>query len=224
MNVLLCDDHRLLAESLSGALQHRGDVTRVTHHPSEAVSVASEWPPDVCVMDRGFPVGDEGIAAVRDVIDVAPSVRVLILTGRADGAGARAALAAGARGFLRKDQPLGAILSAVDSVAGGLVALAPDVLRGRTPLATNVGVALTPREQQVLCLLTEGSPTRDIARRLEVSYPTARAHVQSVLGKLGVHSRLEATAVAVRRGLVLPGPVQRSGTGGRDVRSRGHRP
>jgi two-component system nitrate/nitrite response regulator NarL len=201
--VLLCDDHALLAEALGDVLTARGDVVVLTSDPAEAVEAARLHEPDVCVMDRTFPGGDLGVGAVRDVLAASPQTRVLMLTGRPDPATARAAVGAGARGFLKKDEPLDSIVDAVDQVAAGLLVvdvnvLRPDVRSARASLLPG----LTTREREVLERMVNGQSASTMAADLEVSYSTVRTHVQNILVKLGVHSQLEASAYAVEHGLV----------------------
>ena len=203
MRVLLCDDHQLLAEALGDLLLARGDEVRITARPHEAVTVATEWQPDVCVMDRSFPEGDLGVAGARDVVAVSPDTKVMMLTGNPDAACARAAIGVGVRGFLRKDEPLDVILHALDQVADGLLAVDSSVLRPDVTRASAGPVPpLTAREQEVLERIVQGESGQALATSLDVSYSTMRTHVQNVLMKLGVHSQLEAVAYAVQHGLV----------------------
>lgn len=203
MRVLLCDDHHLLAEGMADVLRERGDKVRTTSRPDQAVAVAQAWRPDVCVMDRTFRGGDLGVAGVRDVREVSPQTKVLMLTGNADAACARAAIGVGVRGFLRKDEPLEVILSALDQVAAGLLAVDATVLRPEPARRASLPFApLTAREQEVLERIVHGQSGQSLAGSMEVSYSTMRTHVQNILMKLGVHSQLEAAAYAVQHGLV----------------------
>ena len=203
MKVLLCDDHQLFAEALADLLRARGDEVRLTVRPIEAVSVARDWYPDVCIMDRSFPDGDLGVAAARDVLDVAPGTKVMMLTGNPDVACVRAAVGVGVRGFLRKDEPLDVILEALDQLASGLLAVDTSVLRPSAPRRPALFMpGLTAREQEVLERIVHGESGQVLASALDVSYSTMRTHVQNVLMKLGVHSQLEAAAYAVEHGLV----------------------
>lgn len=196
MRVLLCDDHRLLAEVLLAALTARGDEVVLTTSPAQALEHLRRHAVDVCVMDLHFPDGD-GVDATRDLLGVAPSLRVLLLTGAPSGPVARRALDAGARGLLGKQQPLAAVLEAVDSVHGGALAVDPLVLRPGVPRRDRSPLdALTPREREVLGRLRDGESTRVMARGMGVADSTARTHTEHVLGKLGVSSRLQASAVA----------------------------
>ena len=203
MRVLLCDDHQLFAEALGDVLSARGDDVVLTTSPDRVVDLAQQCQPRVCVMDRSFPEGDVGVDAARRVLQVSPGTAVLMLTGSADAAAARAAIAAGVRGFLRKDEPLPHIVQALDQLAEGLLVvdpavLRPEVCRSAAPLLST----LTAREREVLERMVHGESGQAMATALDVSYSTMRTHVQNVLAKLGVHSQLEAAAFAVEHGLV----------------------
>lgn len=205
MKVLLCDDHQLFAEALSDVLSGRGHDVTLAATPEEAVVLAQRSQPRLCVMDRTFPEGDLGVEAVRQVLAVSPDTAVLMLTGKADAAGARAAVGAGVRGFLRKDVPLQQVVQALDQLADGLLVVDPDVLRPEPHLpGPPVLSTLTARELEVLERIVHGESGHAIATALSVSYSTLRTHVQNLLAKLGVHSQLEAAAFAVEHGLVRP--------------------
>jgi two-component system nitrate/nitrite response regulator NarL len=203
VKVLLCDDHQLFAEALGDVLASRGDDVALTTDPERAVELAQAWLPAVCVMDRSFPQGDVGVDTAREVLRVSPRTAVLMLTGSADTAAARAAVGAGVRGFLRKDEPLEHIVRALDQLAEGLLVVDPAVLRPEVSRRSS-GLAgeLTVREQEVLERIVHGESGQAMAADMDVSYSTLRTHVQNILAKLGVHSQLEAAAFAVEHGLV----------------------
>ncbi len=205
MKVLLCDDHQLFAEALADVLTARGDDVVVTTSPPRAVELAQEHEPAVCVMDRSFPEGDVGVETARQLLAVAPRTAVIILTGSPDSAAARAAVGAGVRGFLRKDEPLQHIVEALDQLAEGLLVVDPAVLRPETARSSRpLLCTLTAREQEVLERIVHGESGQTMAADMDVSYSTMRTHVQNILAKLGVHSQLEAAAFAVEHGLVQP--------------------
>lgn len=212
VRILLCDDHQLLVEALSTVLRRRGDEVVATVSPEQAVMVAADQQPDVCVMDRSFPDGQDGIAAIPAMRAVSPATDIMLLTGNADAAGARAAVQAGARGFLRKDEPLQVILAAIDTTAAGaLIVIDASILRPPAPRREPpLAAPLTSREQDVLERLVRGESTQAMARSMQISYSTARTHSQNLLAKLGVHSQLEAAAFATRRGLVRDVPDRSS--------------
>ena len=205
MRVLLCDDHRMLSEALADVLSARGDEVVMTSDPQEAAAVVATWVPVVCLMDRTFPGGDLGVEGTRALLALAPDLRVLMLTGNPDAACARAAVAAGVRGFLRKDEPLDGVLTAIDQVAAGLLVVDASVLRpAAVRRSRGAPPGLTQREQDVLQRMVRGESGSHMAARMDITHSTVRTHVQSVLTKLGVHSQLEAAAHAVRHGLVQP--------------------
>jgi len=202
----VCDDHLLLAEGLACVLRRRGDVVTVTTDPQQAVVIAEQIAPDVCLMDRSFPDGDgDGVVAARELARVVPSTRVLMLSGHTDPVVVREALEAGVSGYLRKDEAMGAILEAVDAVVRGELVIDPSLLRPPTRQPTALVAPLTTREQEVLQRIVDGQSTRSLAAAMNVSYSTARTHTQNLLDKLGVHTQLQAAAFAVRHGLVAPG-------------------
>ncbi len=213
VKVLVCDDHILLAEALASVLRRRGDVVTVTVDPRQAVLIAEEIAPDVCLMDRYFPDGD-GVAAARELAQVVPATRVLMLSGHADPVVVREALEAGVSGFLRKEEAMGTILEAVDAVVRGDIVIDPSLLRPPIRQPAALVSPLTAREREVLQRIVDGQSTRGLAAAMNVSYSTARTHTQNLLDKLGVHTQLEAAAFAVRHGLVAPSDG--------DVRAPGH--
>ena len=210
-SLLLCDDHLLLAEALAAALANRGftDV-EVAGSPDAALAVIRRKPIDVCLMDLQFPDGD-GLAAARELRELRPQTRVVILSAFADSAVVAAGVEAGvAAGFCRKDMGVDEIIKAVEQVHAGQVFIDAALLRGtvtrmreRNPTRL-MARYLTRRELEVLARLAAGETTVGIATAMGVSRSTARTHVQTVLTKLGVHSRLEAVVVAANAGIRLP--------------------
>jgi DNA-binding NarL/FixJ family response regulator len=184
----------------------RGHRVVVTTTPAEAMRALDEDEPDLCLMDLGFPDGSDGMAAVAALRERHPSCPVLVLSGSADADVPAAAIAAGAVGFVRKDQPISATLDALDEIAAGNVLVAPPSPRpagaphDRDHVRRRVA-ALTERELQVLQRLIEAEDTVGIARSLRVAPSTVRTHLQNVLLKLGVHNRLQAVAIAVEAGM-----------------------
>jgi DNA-binding NarL/FixJ family response regulator len=161
------------------------------------------------VVDTDLPDGDVA-TTVAELREARPGIRVVVLTsdGRPDTLGR--AFAAGASGFVHKTRGLGAVLTALDKVAAGA-----QVAADGAPASARRGEAtpeqrhmwrlagfLTPRELECLRLLTSGQDTAEMARTLGVSTATIRSHVQSILSKLGAHSRLEAASLALRHGLL----------------------
>lgn len=207
MRLVLCDDHRLFAEPMAVALENRGHQVFVCSTPAEAVQAVAERRPDVCVLDLRFADGEgDGIDAVAELRRSHPECAVVVLSGSADGDDFSAALAAGAAAFLRKDQPVSDIFAALDLVVAGEAVSVPPAHQAVSRLAERARVrsvtrGLTARERDVLRGLVQGHDTPTIARDLRVAPSTVRTHLQSVLFKLGVHSRLQAVALVARAGV-----------------------
>jgi two-component system nitrate/nitrite response regulator NarL len=207
MRIVLCDDHRLLIEAFRTALQFAGHaVVALAETPEDGHRAVLEHDPDVCLLDVVFPAGSGLDAAARIAAD-RPSCRVIMLSARSDPLLVQAALAAGADGFLLKDESIAGILLALDRVAAGDVAIDPTLLRAAVRARPAGGPPgdrlrrLSGREREVLRGVVAGRSTKEIARAMGVSTSTAGTHVQNVLTKLGVHSRLQAVALVAREGL-----------------------
>jgi two-component system nitrate/nitrite response regulator NarL len=209
LNVLVVDDHVLFAEAIQLALRDRGfaDV-RVVHDGAAALEVMADDDrrPDVVLLDVGLP--DQSGLVVGEMITARwPEVRLLALTALSDRSVLSEAMRAGFHGFLTKDTQVDRVVNAINTVMGGEVVIPRSLAAPARPRPEDDGAALlasqlTGRERQVLTLLAEGCPSAEIAERMRISRNTVRTHVQSILAKLGVHSRLEAAAFAVRHGLV----------------------
>lgn len=214
IRVVLCDDHRLFVDALAVVLTSRGcEVVARALNPDQAVAAVLAHDVDICVMDLSFPssAGCDGLEGTRRVVAASPSTRVIMLTGSADSSIALPAIDAGARGFARKDDDLDRIVQTIKQVHAGEMVSGPAGSRRPWPPANgrrldnqgqNLARFLTSREREVLERLVRGESTATLARAMEVSYHTARTHIQNVLAKLGVHSKLEAVAFAVNHSVV----------------------
>ena len=205
MKILLCDDHVLLAEALESLLTAAGHQVMVTESADKALRMLELEQPDVCVLDVGLADGD-GIEVLSHASESSPSTRVLMLSATRDPELVRTALDLGACGYLCKDVGVVEVIRAVERVRDGEVVLDPLVVKALTqrPKAKLDDVEwllgfLTPREREVLRRIVLGQGTHEMAVDMRVSRSTARTHVQNVLRKLGVHSRLEAVAAVSRR-------------------------
>ena len=205
MRIVLCDDHRLFVEPLGAALARRGHEVVVTHTPLRALQAVAEHRPDLVIMDLAFTEGS-GLAAIKRLRERHASCTVVVLSGSVDAREVSAAAAAGATAFLRKDQPVAAVFDALDRIAAGRPVSAPPLPRPR-PHSDEYGRVhalishLTEREREVLLRLVEAEDTTEIARSMGVAPSTARTHLQNVLLKLGVHTRLQAVALVVTTGI-----------------------
>jgi two-component system nitrate/nitrite response regulator NarL len=210
--LLLCDDHQVFADALAMALEARGEqVVAVTRTVPEALAQAAATHPDLVLMDLHFAGGPEGLAGVRTLVERPPAPRILLLSGAVDGRVLADAVAAGADGVISKSEPLDVLMTAVHRVASGEFyadsSLLRDSLRPAQADLDQVQLSaqfLTPREREVLGRLVQGSSTQELAEAMGVGVATVRSHVQGMLSKLGVRSRLEAVTLAVAHGLHEP--------------------
>lgn len=206
-SLVLCDDHPVFIDALATVLGRHGYVVdAVVHRTAQIVEAVDRHRPDGCLIDRDFGDGD-GLDLIARVVAASPSTRVLMLTADAEEATARRAVAAGASGYLCKTAGISALLGIIHDVLGGAttVRLPSRPATRITPAdaeAHRLAGYLTNRERECLALLVDGHNSAAIASGLGVSVTTARTHVQSVLTKLGVHSRLEAASYAVRHSLI----------------------
>ena len=208
MRIPICDDHAVFAESLAALLGRAGyEVPAVTYSPDQALAALAQHEVDICLLDAQFP-GENIVNRLPELRAAAPTARTVLLSAEVDPTLIPTALAGGMRGFAHKGSHVAELCATLDRVyAGEIVAEhrpAPAKARptGPSPEARRLARFLTHREREVLCHLVRGRDTTVLARALGVTRSTARSHIQSLLTKLGVHSRLEAATIAVRSGLV----------------------
>ncbi|MGH2791279.1 MAG: response regulator [Actinomycetota bacterium] len=218
VRILLADGHSLFREAVRAVLESEGgmEVVAEAHEGLQAVSEAERSSPDVALLDAGL-TNCDSIRATELIRERVPGCRVLVLSGEANDTTLANAMTAGASGYLSKEHPLAELLAATRSVHRGETSIPPRMLgtllahlirrRRDTDEALKHLARLTRREKEVLLLLAEGSDNDGIAQNLVISPQTARTHIQNVLGKLGVHSRLEAAAFVLQNGIKadLPG-------------------
>jgi DNA-binding NarL/FixJ family response regulator len=204
ITLLIADDHPLVRGALTQLLGGVDDITvvAVAVDGREAVSAALELSPDVVLMDLEMP-DVNGIEATRALRDAGSPARIVVLTTFSDRDRIIGALDAGALGYLLKDAEPEEIIRGVRTAARGESPLAP---RAATELITERAstvpdIALSPREREVLVLVAEGLPNKLIARRLEISEKTVKAHLTSVFAQIGVTDRTQAALWAQRHNL-----------------------
>jgi len=214
ITVVVVDDQALVRAGFRVLVDSSPDFTvvGVAADGQEAVRVVGETSPDVVLMDIRMPEMD-GIEATRQIIAAggdAPT-RVLILTTFELDEYVYEALKAGASGFLLKDTPPEDLLEAITVIAGGNALLAPSVTK--TLIAefasrsthryqdTKLLATVTPREQEVLVLVSRGRSNAEIAEELHMSAATAKTHVSRILTKLGARDRAQLVVIAYESGL-----------------------
>jgi two-component system nitrate/nitrite response regulator NarL len=201
MRLVLSDDNRILCEALASVLQAHGHrVVAIATRPSEGVAAVSTHHPDACLLDVRFPDGS-GLDAARAMHQRHPGTKIVMLSCLNDPAVVSEAKKAGVAGFVRKDQRTDSIVRAVEVVGVGGMAFgpAPPHQQGSRIAAEyrdNRLWALTPRETEVLRRIVAGQSTRQMASEMDVTISTLRSYIKSILAKLGVHSRLQAAAIA----------------------------
>ncbi|MDQ2750993.1 MAG: response regulator transcription factor [Actinomycetota bacterium] len=163
--------------------------------------------PDVCVLEKRLRDGD-GVELIADLAAASPTTRYVVLTSDVDPDTLRRALDAGAAGFVHKTRGIVALVDVLNRVTTGEIVIEGTFTRPQAadiqtpPQLLRLATYLTERELECLGLLAAGLDTSSMSRRLGVSTTTVRSHVQAVLTKLGVHSRLEAASLAIRYHLV----------------------
>ena len=203
--ILITDDHGVVRQGLRMFLSLEPDLEVVgeASNGSEALSLARELKPDVVLMDLLMPVMD-GIEATEAIRTEMPEVEVVALTSVLEDTSVSEAVRAGAIGYLLKDTDAEELKRAIQAAAEGRVHLAPEAAARlmREVRAPESPEELTDRETEVLRLVARGHANKQIASSLFVSEKTVKAHVSSILMKLGVQSRTQAALHAVRTGLV----------------------
>lgn len=220
VDVVLGDDHAVFVDALSTVLPRNGFTVLTTAGSARGtVAGVRRYRPDICLLDRHFADGD-GIDVIGDVLAAGGgSTRVVMLTADRDSRGMRRALTSGAAGYVTKMCGVQALLSALRRVMNGEVVADPTATPVPHPQragdARPLPTHLTERERECLGLLVAGASTGTMAEQLGVSATTVRSHVQALLTKLGVHSRLEAATFAVRNHLLAEAeiPARRSAIG-----------
>jgi DNA-binding NarL/FixJ family response regulator len=181
-------------------VEHAGvQVVGEAGHGIEALRIITELKPDIAIVDLQM-AGMDGLEIVKRVAELGVPTRTMLYTADARPLQVQRALDAGAKGFLNKSAPHDMLAHAMETIIGGGCFVDPEMA---ALLLLPAKVMLSPRELEVLALITEGKQNKEIAIELAVSVETVKAHVSSVMVKLEVHSRTGAVAVALREQLVI---------------------
>ncbi len=207
VRVLIVEDHEVLSSSLAMVLDAEPDLQTVGRAPTlaDARRAIVETAPDVLLLDHQLPDGD-GVASINELRALREGLAFVVLTASTSDSVLVAAVQAGASGFVSKTRGVSEVTTAVRAAAAGEAVISPEMLMRLLPrfrgAATEPGLRLTEREQEVLTLLADGLSNAAIGERLVVSVHTVRNHVANLANKLGAHSRLEVLSIAMRRGLL----------------------
>jgi len=220
MRLILCDKNRILCEALRSALEAQGhQVVAIATTAAGGLAAVAAHRPDLVILDPGVPAGNgaagngvagpaqaPGLGAAGALRRDHPGTAVLLLSGHVDRATWSAAVKIGIAGYLGKNQALGQITAALDTIAAGGVVFDPGVptqLGERRPSQRRAPLyQLTPREKEVLRRIVAGQSTVQMAREMHIAIDTLRTYVKNVLAKLGAHTRLQAAALASREDLL----------------------
>lgn len=201
IKVLCVDDHRIVREGLSLIIGRQPDMEVVATASSgeEAIDLFSKCRPDVTLMDLNLR-GLGGLDAIKAIRRQDGQARIVVLTMHNGEEYIHRAIEAGAASYVLKDTLSDSLIGVIRDVYQGRPSMAPDV---QARLAERAGNAhLTPREVQVVQLISEGMRNKEIAAALGISFETAQVHVKNILAKLKVQDRTAAVSIAVRRGII----------------------
>lgn len=206
LRILLADDHEIFREALQVLLEREGlDVVAGAADGREAVRLAQQLQPDFAILDLAMPMLN-GLDAAGEIRRAVPKIRIILLTMYDDTPHVRQALDAGINGYVLKTQARRDLLQAIAAVTQGGRYLSPGISQAVADAYASSGRrgpdVLTPRERQVLQLITEGKPTKEIAYLLGIAFKTAESHRIRIIHKLGVQNTAHLVRYAMEHGLV----------------------
>lgn len=208
IRVLIVDDHEVLSDSLARVIDDEPDMIAVgqARNLAQARARVLTGTPDVMLLDRRLPDGD-GVEAIPDLLAIRPSMNVVVLTATVADNVLLRAIEVGAAGFVSKTRGLAEVTSALRAAATGEAVISPGLLSRLLPQLARTErpePTLTRREQDVLAMIARGMSNAAMADEMTVSVNTVRNHIANLSAKLGAHSKLEALAIAVQKGLCDP--------------------
>ena len=212
IKILIADDHNLVRQALSQMLQTEPDmeVTGEAANAEQAVERCKLLAPDVVLMDIHMPRGTEGIEATKRITAHNPRIKVIMLTMERQDEYLFESIKAGAKGYLLKNADSEELLQAIRAVAAGEATLPPTIARkvleefhrlSEREFQDKPYEHLTEREREILSLVGQGAPNREIAQRLDISEKTVRNRLSVIFDKLHLNNRTQAALYAMREGL-----------------------
>ncbi|MCQ0972256.1 response regulator transcription factor [Paracoccus sp. TK19116] len=203
LRVLIADDHAMILEMLDMYLAAVPDITlkTVPNLPAALDAIAAEGPFDLILVDLDMP-GMDGLSGLRKAIEQNAGQPVGILTSNPSAQVVEEAMTLGAAGIVLKTAPLKNLANELRFMAGGGRYLSMELIDLRKKHQESAQTALSKREAEVLTLLAEGMPNREIGAALNLAEPTVKMHVKSICTKLGVNNRTQAVITARDRELI----------------------
>jgi two-component system nitrate/nitrite response regulator NarL len=211
IRVVVVDDHTLFRRGIISLLSHERDFAVVGEAADgfEGIRTAVAQKPDVVLLDLNMP-GISGLDALAAILKDAPGAHVVMLTVSEDAEDLVAALKSGAQGYLLKNIDSDFLVQSIRRAAEGDSVISPEMagklmrqVRAGAPgtPATQPADVLSPREREILQRLAKGGSNKEIARDLDLAESTVKIHVQHILRKLGLNSRVQAAVWAIENGI-----------------------
>lgn len=206
IRILIADDHPIVRDGLRAVLSTQPEFVVVGEAESggQALTQVAALHPDILLLDLEMPDGD-GVATLQKLAEAGAPVRVIIFTAFDTDDRIVEAVRAGAKGYLLKGAPRAELFTAIRVVHSGGSLLQPLIaskLIGRLTQPLNMPEPLTAREQEVLTLIAQGLPNKEIAARLVITERTVKFHASAIMSKLGATNRTEAVALARQQNLL----------------------
>ncbi len=212
IRILLVDDHSLFRSGIKSLLEGQQDFEVVGEASDglEGVKRAKQLKPDIVLLDLHMP-GTSGLEALKMLVEESPEIAVLMLTVSEDAHDLIQALRSGARGYLLKNIEIDFLVDSIRRAIQGESVISPQMSAilmdaVRDPIAKQkpkkTVIKLTPRESEIIGMLAQGESNKSIARTLDLAESTVKIHVQGILRKLNISSRVQAAVYAVEHGLV----------------------
>lgn len=206
IRILLADDHPIVCDGLRAVLSTQSDFTVVGEADSgvQVLAQVAALQPDILLLDLEMPDGD-GVTTLQRLAEIGATARVIIFTAFDTDDQIVEAVCAGAKGYLLKGAPRAELFNAIRVVYHGGSLLQPVIaskLIGRLTQPVTLPEPLTAREQEVLTLIAQGLPNKEIAARLVITERTVKFHASAIMSKLGATNRTEAVALARQQNLI----------------------